>query len=37
MRTLLIWAGLFVGSWLLVIVVGACVVVFFSDLIERAY
>jgi hypothetical protein len=37
MRTLLVWVGLFVGSWALVILAGVVVTVFLSDLIERAY
>lgn len=37
MRTLLVWVGLFVGSWALVILVDWLVIAFASDLIERAY
>lgn len=37
MRTLLVWLGLLVGSWAVVILVGWAVVIWASDLIERAY
>ena len=37
MRTLLIWAGLIVGAWATVILIGWAVIIWASDLIERAY